>query len=234
MPTAASRLRKRAAKPTHRASQELMRQEIVREWRRQGENVRATVRALGYSSRTVCKYLALAREQWAEETKFDLAAAIEERQAVLGRVESEAWAQFQAARESGSDLERFGAWRYLDLVRKVQADLRDLLGLDAPKQVQVGVELIPFIGDPDWHARKRGVELPQDLETVNRQLEILLSGEGVQAAKLLVAPPPEEGDRRRWRERSRGARKLEHAEDPSAARPLSRELDSGQRYGTCP
>jgi hypothetical protein len=137
MATAAGRPRKRAAKPTHRTSQELMRREIVREWRRQGENVRATVRALGYSSRTVCKYLALAREQWAEETKLDLGAAIEERQAVLGRVEAEAWAQFQAARESSSDLERFGAWRYLDLVRKVQADLRELLGLDAPKQVQL-------------------------------------------------------------------------------------------------
>ncbi len=111
--------RKRAAKPTHRTSQELMRREIVREWRRQGENVRATVRALGYSSRTVCKYLALARELWAEETKLDLAAAIEERQAVLGRVEAEAWAQFQAAHESTSNLDRFGAWRYLDLVRKV-------------------------------------------------------------------------------------------------------------------
>jgi hypothetical protein len=193
MATAAGRPRKRAA-TTHRTSQELMRREIVSEWRRQGENVRATVRALGYSSRTVCKYLALAREQWAEETKVNLAAAIEEGQAVLARVEAEAWAQFLAARESSSDLERFGAWRYLDLVRKVQADLRELLGLDAPKQVQVGVELIPFIGDPDWHARKHGVVLPDDLETVNRQLEFLLSGEGVQAAKLLMAPAPEGGE----------------------------------------
>ena len=192
--TATSRRRKRAANPKHRTSHELMRREIVSEWRRQGENVRATVRALGYSSRTICKYLALAREQWAAETKLDIAAAIEERQAVLGRVEAEAWSQFQAARESRSDLERFGAWRYLDLVRKVQADLRELLGLDAPKQVQVGVELTPFIGDPDWHARKRGVALPDDLETVNRQLEILLSGRGAQAAKLLMAPAPEDGE----------------------------------------
>jgi hypothetical protein len=185
---------KQAAKPTHRTSQELMRREIVSEWRRQGENVRATVRALGYSSRTVCKYLALAREQWAEETKVDLAAAIEQRQAVLGRVEAEAWAQFQAARESRSDLERFGAWRYLDLVRKVQADLRELLGLDAPKQVQVGLELIPFIGDPDWHARKRGIELPEDLETVNRQLEALLGADPIAAAKQISDSARRDGD----------------------------------------
>jgi hypothetical protein len=46
----------------------------------------------------------------------------------------------------------------------------------------------------DWHARQRGDELPQDLETVNWQLEALLSGEGVQAAKLLLAPAPEDGE----------------------------------------
>jgi hypothetical protein len=43
-------------------------------------------------------------------------------------------------------------------------------------------------------ARRCGVQLPDDLKTINRQLEVLLSGEGVQTAKMLMAPAPEGGE----------------------------------------
>jgi hypothetical protein len=147
--------------------------EISAKWRELGRRIRPTAAALGIKTAAVSSALALAREYWAQQVGMAYGAAVAEELALLEQVERTAIDDHASWVERGRP-DREQASRYLDTIIKVSERRAALLGLDAPKRLEV--EVVRSIGDPDWQAKHEGELLPEDLELLQGALEALLAG----------------------------------------------------------
>lgn len=161
---------------------------VIEAWRASGRSMAATERATGLPWRIVRMYLEMAREDWKRDVLDGYQEHVDAELQVLARLDAEcleAWAVYKAG---GKIAQPF---KYLEILAGNSDRRRDLLGLDKPKVLEV--DLVSFVGDPDW-TQRHGEKMSEAQAAELLSQKALLGREALEVAKQICGVVEREGD----------------------------------------